>query len=360
MTERRINVLLVDDSKVAQLLLTHILESDPQIRVIGAVGDGEAALEFVSARTPDVILMDIQMPAMEGFEVTRRIMQTQPVPIVVCTATTNTQDVATTFRVLEAGAVACVGKPVGREHADFDVMAENIRQTVKLMSEVKVVRRWARGRAAAVPAPTARPARLTGVPDGVTVVGIGASTGGPQVLQQILTGLPKTFPVPILIVQHIAQGFLPGLAEWLNQTTALQIHIGAHGVSPLPGHVYLAPDEYHMGLSASGRILLTKEEPQNHLRPAVSHLFRSLADVCGPAAVGVLLTGMGKDGAAELKRMKDHGAVTVAQDRESSVVHGMPGEAIRLGGATHVWPADRIADGLLTIVTGAKAREVQL
>lgn len=360
MTDRRINVLLVDDSKVAQLLLTHILESDPQIRVIGAVGDGEAALEFVSARAPDVILIDIKMPAMDGFEVTRRIMQTQPVPIVVCTATTNTQDVATTFRVLEAGAVACVGKPGGPEHADFDVMAENIRQTVKLMSEVKVVRRWARGGAAAVPAPTARPARLAGVPDGVTIVGIGASTGGPQVLQQILTGLPKTFPVPILIVQHIAQGFLPGLAEWLNQTTALQIHIGAHGVSPLPGHVYLAPDEYHMGLSASGRILLTKEEPQNHLRPAVSHLFRSLADVCGPAAVGVLLTGMGKDGAAELKRMKDHGAVTVAQDRESSVVHGMPGEAIRLGGATHVWPADRIADGLLTIVTGAKAREVQL
>jgi len=287
---------------------------------------------------------------MDGFEATRRIMETQPVPIIVCTATTDPKNVATTFRVMEAGALACVGKPVGREHADFDEMAENIRQTVKLMSEVKVVRRWARARFAPAPAPVARPVTLNRAPTEITCIGIGASTGGPQVLQEILADLPKVFPVPILIVQHIAHDFLPGLAEWLNQTTALQIHIGAYGVCPLPGHVYLAPDDFHMGISASGRILLTKEEPQNHLRPAVSYLFRSLADVCGPAAVGVLLTGMGKDGATELKLMKDKGAVTIAQDHDSSVVHGMPGEAIRLGGATHVWPADRIADGLVAVV----------
>jgi two-component system chemotaxis response regulator CheB len=356
MTDRRINVLVVDDSKVAQMLLTDILESDPQIRVIGAVDDGQAALEFVSARAPDVILMDIHMPRMDGFEATRRIMETQPVPIIVCTATTSPKDVATTFRVIEAGAVACVQKPVGREHADFDAMAENIRQTVKLMSEVKVVRRWARTR----PVPVVHPVAVSRRSAEIKFIGIGASTGGPQVLREILANLPKAFPVPILIVQHIAHGFLPGLAEWLNQTTTLQIHIGAHDVSPLPGHVYLAPDDFHMGISSSGRILLTKEEPQNHLRPAVSYLFRSLADVCGPTAVGVLLTGMGKDGAAELKRMKDHGAVTIAQDRDSSVVHGMPGEAIQLGGATHVWPADRIADGLLAAVTRAKAPEMEL
>jgi two-component system, chemotaxis family, protein-glutamate methylesterase/glutaminase len=357
MTERRINVLLVDDSRVAQQLLAHILESDPQIRVIGAVDDGLAALEFVRARAADVIVMDIHMPGIDGFETTRRIMETRPVPIVVCTATTSPQDVATTFRVLEAGAVACVGKPVGREHRDFGAMAEHLRQTVKLMSEVRVVRRWARGRVAA--APPAVPSAPPRAGD-VTVVGIGASTGGPQVLQQILSGLPKTLPVPILIVQHIAQGFLPGLAEWLNQTTALQIQIGAHGVCAVPGHVYLAPDDFHMSLGAGGRILLTREEPENHLRPAVACLFRSLAEVCGPAAVGVLLTGMGKDGAAELRLMKDRGAITIAQDRESSVVHGMPGEAIALGGATHVWPADKIAHGILTIVVRAKTREVAL
>ena len=350
MTDRKISVLVVDDSKVAQMLLAHILESDPEIRVVGAVSDGQAALDFVKEHAPDVILMDLHMPRMDGFEATRRIMETQPVPIIVCTATTDPRAVATTFRVMEAGAVACLGKPVGREHADFDEMAENIRQTVKLMSEVKVVRRWARGRFAPAAAPVAHPVTVNRAHAEITFIGIGASTGGPQVLQEILMGLPKAFPAPILIVQHIAHGFLPGLAEWLNQTTGLQIHIGAYGICPLPGHVYLAPDDFHMGISASGCILLTKEEPENGLRPAVSYLFRSLADVCGPAAVGVLLTGMGKDGATELKLMKDKGAVTIAQDRDSSVVHGMPGEAIKLGGATHVWPADKIADGLVAVV----------
>jgi two-component system chemotaxis response regulator CheB len=337
MTDRKISVLVVDDSKVAQMLLVHILESDPEIRVVGAVSDGQAALDFVKEHAPN-------------FEATRRIMETQPVPIIVCTAPTDPRAVATTFRVMEAGAVACLGKPVGREHADFDEMAAHIRQTVKLMSEVKVVRRWARGRFAPAPAPVARPLTVNRAPAAIAFIGIGASTGGPQVLQEILMGLPRGFPAPILIVQHIAHGFLPGLAEWLHQTTGLQIHIGAYGICPLPGHVYLAPDDFHMGISASGCILLTKEEAENGLRPAVSYLFRSLAEVCGPAAVGVLLTGMGKDGATELKLMKDKGAVTIAQDRESSVVHGMPGEAIKLGGATYVLPTDKIADGLVATV----------
>lgn len=344
-----IRVLVVDDSNVSRMMLTHILEQDPGIRVIGAVGDGQAALDFVNRHAADVVLMDIHMPGMDGFEATRRIMETHPVPIIVCTATANPTEIATTFRVLEAGALACVQKPVGPEHPGFDCEAAAIREAVRLMSEVKVVRRWARARLAPPPAP-ARPADTAPVAAEVTFIGIGASTGGPQALQEILAGLPGRFPVPILVVQHIAPTFLPGLAEWLNQTTGLKVQIGAYGVCPLPGHVYLAPDDFHMGISRGGRILLTREAPQHHLRPAVSYLFRSLADVCGPAAVGVLLTGMGKDGAAELKLMKERGAITIAQDQESSVVHGMPGEAIALGGVTHILPADRIADVLVSVI----------
>jgi two-component system chemotaxis response regulator CheB len=175
-------------------------------------------------------------------------------------------------------------------------------------------------------------------------------------LQTILTGLPKDFAVPVLIVQHIAAGFLPGLVEWLNQTTGVKVHIAAYGDQPLPGHVYLAPDDFHLSVRMGGQIMLTKEEPENGLRPAVSHLFASLAHICGAGSMGVLLTGMGKDGAAELKRMKDRGAITIVQDRESSVVHGMPGEAIALGAATHVLPADRIAAAMVAIVNQQQIR----
>jgi two-component system chemotaxis response regulator CheB len=351
MTEGKINVLVAEDSKVTRMLLVHLLESDPRIRVIGAVSDGQAALDFVKENKPDVVLMDIHMPRLDGFEATRRIMEMQPVPIVICSATTDTKDTVTVFRSMEAGAVACIEKPVGSEHPDFDEMATNLVQTVKLMSEVKVVRRWPRSRPARVPG--GLPMELKPTPAAVELIGIGASTGGPPLLQTILAGLPKDFSVPILIVQHIAHGFLPGLAEWLNQTTGFRVHIASYGVRPLAGHVYLAPDDFHMGISTNGQIRLTKEGAENGLRPAVSYLFRSLAEVCGANALGVLLSGMGRDGAAELKLMKNKGAITIAQDYESSVVHGMPGEAIALGGATHVLPADRIPDALLTVVNRA-------
>ncbi|MBI3853098.1 MAG: chemotaxis-specific protein-glutamate methyltransferase CheB [Verrucomicrobia bacterium] len=348
MTNRKINVLVADDSPVSRMLLVHLLESDPQIQVVGAVNDGQAALDFVNGNKPDVIVMDIHMPRLDGFEATRRIMETQPVPIIICTATTDPKEVATTFRLLEAGAVACVAKPVARAHAEFEQLVTDLLQTVKLMSEVKVVRRWPRSRPASWPAPPAAEGKCA--PAGVTLIGIGASTGGPPVLQTILSSLPKDFPAAILIVQHIAHGFLPGLVEWLNQTTGLQVHVASHGTCPLPGHAYLAPDDFHMGISANGRILLTREEPENGLRPAVSYMFRSLAEVCGRNALGVLLSGMGQDGAVELKLMKDQGAITIAQDRQSSVVHGMPGEAIELGGATHVLAADNIAATLISVV----------
>jgi two-component system chemotaxis response regulator CheB len=349
MSDRKINVLVAEDSTVTRMFLVHLLESDPQIRVIGAVNDGQAALDFVKEKTPDVVLMDIHMPRLDGFEATRRIMETRPVPIVICSATASAKDVVIAFQAMEAGAIACVEKPLGREHGDFEAIAAHLLETIKLMSEVKVVRRAARSRLA--PLSTAHTARWQRAPAQIKLIGIGASTGGPPVLQTILAGLPKDFAAPILVVQHIAHGFLAGMAEWLNQTTGLQIHIASYGAIPLPGHVYLAPDDFHMGIGANGHILLTKEEPENHLRPAVSFLFRSLVAAYGPNALGALLTGMGQDGAAELKLMRDKGAITIAQDRQSSVVHGMPGAAIALGGATHVVPADKIAEALIALVS---------
>lgn len=185
---------------------------------------------------------------------------------------------------------------------------------------------------------------------GVQLIGIGASTGGPMALRTILGGLTKDFPVPLLVVQHIGVGFVGGLADWLNAATCLPVCVAGHGTQPLPGHVYLAPDDFHMGVGSGGAIALSKADPEKGVRPAIGHLFRSLERECGPAAVGVLLTGMGDDGAAELKQMRDAGATTLAQDSATSVVHGMPGAAIALGGATHVFAVGEIAAKLVALV----------
>jgi two-component system chemotaxis response regulator CheB len=349
MNRQRIKVLVVEDSNAMGTRLVNILGLDPQIHIIGTARNGPEALGFLTRGSPDVILMDIDMPDMDGFETTRGIMETRPVPIVICGDKADARGTFNTFRSMEAGAVAWVQKPMGKEGKNFDAAAAEMRQTVKLMSEVKVVKRWpvGRHRTAAFRPAAQSPPQANG---NVEIIGIGASTGGPPVLQSILLGLPKDFPVPVLVVQHIAPGFLAGMAEWLNQTTESKVHVAMYGMLPLPGHIYLAPDDYHMGMGADRRIALSRTEAEFGLRPSVAHLFRSLAAVYARSAVGVLLTGMGKDGAQELGEMKSRGALTIAQDRETSVVHGMAGEAIALGGATCVLAADRIAAALVNAV----------
>jgi two-component system chemotaxis response regulator CheB len=225
---------------------------------------------------------------------------------------------------------------------------------LKLMSEVKVVRRWPRARRDA--AQSGARTRHGGADGDIQLVGIGASTGGPPVIQSILGALPKSFPLPMLIVQHIAKGFLAGLADWLAQTSGFRVVVASHGARPLAGHVYLAPDDFHMGFAREGHIFLSREAPVNGVRPSVSFLFRTLAEACGPAAAGVLLSGMGKDGAAELKLMRDAGAITVVQDAASCVVNGMPGEAVAQRAAMHVLAPDRIAELLAAIARRREAR----
>ncbi|NKE73445.1 chemotaxis-specific protein-glutamate methyltransferase CheB [Candidatus Manganitrophus noduliformans] len=345
-----INVLVVEDSRVVREFLIHLLGSDPNIRVIGAVADGEEALEAVARERPDVVTMDIHMPKMDGLEATRRIMETNPVPIVIVSGSGDPKEVATTFRAMEAGALAVLPRPVGMNHPEYEAMARELVQTVKLMSEVKVVRRWARiqRNGAIVSAVRAPPLPKQSLAE-IKLVAIGASTGGPLALQTILSALSNRFPVPVLIVQHMVADFIPGFVEWLDQTCSLPVRVAAHGESILPGHAYMAPGGYQMKVETGQKISLTRDLPENGHRPSVSSLFRSVAQVFGSRAVGVLLTGMGKDGAEELRLMKDQGAMTFAQDEESSVVHGMPGEAIRLGGAAYVLPPDKIAAALTSL-----------
>ncbi len=354
MRSRKIQVLVVEDSVVARELLLRILNSDPGIEVIGMARDGAEALALLGAKKPDVITMDIHMPGMDGFQATRRIMETRPVPIVIVTANGNPLDVATSFRAMEAGAVGVVNKPKGLKDPDFSIDSRRLIQIVKTMAEVRVLRRWTRERHASIEERGRNglkfPPALPPADKAAAIVAIGVSTGGPPVLQKILAALPKTFPAPILIVQHISEGFVPGLVDWLAQTTGFPVHLAAHGEKLLPGHAYIARDDHHMGVDPPGRIILNASEAENGVRPAVSYLFRSVAEVFRERAVGVLLTGMGRDGAEELKLMRGQGSVTIAQDQESSVVFGMPGEAVKIGAATHVLSPEQIVKMLSELV----------
>lgn len=339
---KRIRVLVVEDSPTVRHLLMHILNADPALQVIGCAGDGEEAIEQVRLHRPDVVTMDLHMPRMDGLEAVRIIMETAPTPIVVVSGQLAKADMDQTFVALTAGALAVVETPAGPTSA----LAERLVQTVKLMSEIKVVRRWPRrSRPAAppLPAPAARCVDLR-------LLAIGASTGGPLVLHGILAGLAGKVEVPIVIVQHIANGFTDGFADWLSKSTGMQVKVGRAGEPLLPGHAYLAPDSMHVGITPELNITLSTEPPENGHRPSVSYLFRSAAQVLGPNAIGVLLSGMGRDGAAELKSMADRGAVTIVQDPQTTVVAGMPGEAIKLGGAQYVLTPEKILKTLNELV----------
>ena len=295
---------------------------------------------MAAEKNPDVVTMDIHMPGLDGCETTRRIMESQPRPIVIVSASFNSGDVAKMFRALEAGAVDAVEKPPGPGHPDHEALARKFIDAVTAMAGVRVIRRWPRGRSGAqkpesVPKPPAN-GRL-----GLVV--IGASTGGPPALQRLLTGLPKPCPVPVVIVQHISAGFVQGLGDWLTTTTGMPVRLAQHGELAPAGTALLAPDGCQMAVSRDGRILCGPEPAEHGLRPAVSYLFRAAAQNFGARAIGVLLTGMGRDGAAELRLMRDAGAMTLVQDQESSIIHGMPGEAIRLGAATHIGNPERLA-----------------
>lgn len=342
-----IRVLVVEPSRSVGTPASSALLTHSDMEVVGTVSAAAKAMEVLQARNPQVVVIDSSLPGKSGFELTRQIMQSHPLPVVMVSEVGDPDQITATFAALEAGAVALVARPEPSAGAMQDEQRRRFVQMIRAMAEIKVVRRWSKDRLAQLESlgQSTQRSMEWAAPE-IRIVAIGASTGGPLVLQSILSRLPEDFAAPILIVQHIAPGFVRGLANWLRTSTKLAVHIPDHTEPVFPGRVYLAPDASHMEIGGDGRIALSPVAQRNGSGPSVSRLFASVAARYGKHAIGVLLTGMGKDGAAELGLMKQSGALTIVQDRQSSVVYGMPGEAVSLGAACFELTPEDIAVAL--------------
>ncbi len=329
-----IRVLIADDSPFAAQYLGALFGSDPEFCVAGVAQSGTEAISMAHSLRPDIVCMDVNMPGGDGYAATRTIMASNPLPVVIVSSDTDQGQVALSFKALEAGALTFVAKPPGPTSPGHARAVRDFIATFKAMAGVRVIRRTSSISAKNTIISAASPASTTS--RNVRIVAIAASTGGPQMLQTIFQNLPRLLSVPVVVVQHITPGFERGLVDWLGKTCNLPVSIAVDGESLYAGQVYIAPDGFHLEVSRGLRVLLVSGPPEHGVKPAGSRLLRSVAKGFGTDAIGVVLSGMGRDGADGLKRMREAGALTIAQDADSSVVHGMPGEAIRLGAACHV------------------------
>lgn len=333
--------MLVEDSPTVRTLLCHIIDRDPRLQLAAVCVSAEEALDSIEQVAPDVVSMDIRLPGMDGLEATRRIMSEHPTPIVVIADSIHDATLGIAMNALKAGALTVVEKPAGPGAGAYDKIADAISTQLFIMSQVPVIRR--RTGVGLRSTPLRKPAQEPTPPARANIVGIAASTGGPPALASVLGALSKAFPAPILLVQHMGAPFMEGFASWLGDQTDLRVKLAENREIPVPGVVYVAPGDRHLELAPGNFLRLTTDPPLASQRPAANFLFQSLARVAGPKAVGVLLTGMGEDGARGLVDMKEAGAFTIAEDETTSVVYGMPAAAVRMGGVSLSLPQDLIA-----------------
>lgn len=345
-----IRVLIAEDSSVVALLLQAIFENEEDMVVVGHAKNGREAVNMAHELKPDIITMDIRMPEMDGFEATRLIMINNPTPIVVISSSVDNEELRITFRAIEAGALSVIEKPHGVTHPDFEQIRNDLVDTLRAMSEVKVIKRRS-----LIQDITPLDIFETAVHQDTKafeLVAIGCSTGGPQILQHILSTLPIGFPIPILVVQHISKGFIGGMVEWLNGSTLLNVKIAEDDEKLLPGTVYIAPDDYHLLVKRNGKGLtavLSDGEEVNRFRPSVTPLLQSVAKVCKGRGIGAVLTGMGADGAQGLLEIKQAKGHTFIQDEKSAIVYGMPGAALALDAVDQVVELEKITSYLYSL-----------
>jgi two-component system chemotaxis response regulator CheB len=347
--EKRTRVLVVDDSALVRQVMAEILSSDPAIEVIGAAADPYAAWDKIQRLKPDVVTLDVEMPRMDGLTFLEKLMRARPLPVVMVSSLTE-RGCETTLRALELGAVDFVTKPRIDVARGTGEMADEIIAKVKLAGSAKPRARPLPRPAGTSVAPVPRPPSFKGT---YKVVAIGASTGGTEALREVLCEFPPDAP-GLVIVQHMPEQFTRAFADRLNSLSRIRISEARDGDRVLPGHALIAPGNYHMELVRSGadyRVRVFMGEPVNRHRPSVDVLFQSCVQAAGQNAVGVILTGMGDDGARGLLAMRSAGARTIAQDEGTCVVFGMPKEAIALGAAEYIEPLPRVAHTALRLAS---------
>ena len=353
-----IKVLLVEDSPVATIVLKRIFDASPEIQVVGTACNGLEALELIPKLQPEVICTDLNMAQMNGLEFTQEVMKKYPRPILIISASVQAKDTQNVFQLLKAGALDVFPKPIGGLASDYDRLANELIAKVKVLSGVKV---FTRHQKLGVIEKSDRPIKqINQLPmhkyglcsenlnlQTIKLLAVGASTGGPQALNSIIAQFPANLPVPIICIQHISEGFLQGLVDWLGCESKLPVKIAGLGEFPQAGIVYFPPEKRHLELDFQGRFIYSEAVHEVGHCPSITVTLKSVANSYGRAAAGVLLTGMGRDGAEGMLAIARGGGLTIAQDEASSVVFGMPKEAIALGAAQHVLPLGAIAPLLL-------------
>lgn len=345
-----VRVLLADDSPTIRHYLKGLINDTNQMIVVGEARDGKDVVDLVHKLKPDVVSMDINMPIVDGLEATRQIMADIPTPVVVVSGLVES-DIELSMKALEAGALAVVEKPPDRKSPEFEAKRKQLVNTIRAMAGVSVVSR--KRHQYDTQQQTKEVKKVTGHLTKPEIIGIGASTGGPSAIHRVLKDFPADVPVPIVLVQHMPHEFLQGMTRWLQRSTRLNIKIAESADQLMPGWVYISPGTAHMTIRRQNEKLLVrliKDRGTPQYQPSINMLFNSLATTCASNAIGVILTGMGDDGASGLLAMKQAGAKTLAQDEQSSTVYGMPNAAVLCGAVDSVVPLASLAPEILKML----------
>ncbi|MBF0216557.1 MAG: chemotaxis-specific protein-glutamate methyltransferase CheB [Candidatus Omnitrophica bacterium] len=335
--EKKIRVLIVDDSEFIRTVLREALETAPYIEIVGEADNGRDGIRQAFKLKPDVITMDLKMPIMDGFDAIGKIMEDNPIPIIVV----STLDEEIITKALSMGAMDFVHKA-----RDMQTIAEDLTDKIRIASRIKPITRFKRVHTHRQPRDKA--VANEPVQPGSKVIAIGVSTGGPQVTGTLIGLLPETLSTPILVVQHISEGFVQGLVKWMQGVSKLSVSIPSDGEKIKPGNIYFAPDKYHMVVKRKGVIGFEKKISNDEFHvPSIDRLFLSVSEVYGKDAMGIIMTGMGTDGVAGISAMKLVGATTIAQDEASSVIFGMNKAAIEKGVIDKILTPERIAEEIV-------------